>query len=77
MKHITPHPKALEILEFLSKGGMSLKFYCKNGDTINKAGRCRCKPECDNSKMKQARKVRINKMKDYGLVKRKNYKATK
>ena len=69
-------PRALEILKFLAKGGMGLKFYCKNGDTINKAGNCSCKPVCDNSKMKQARKVKINKLKEDGLLFTKNYKVT-
>ena len=69
-------PRALEILKFLAKGGMGLHFFCKNGGTISKAGKCGCKVECDNSKLKQARKVKINKLKEYGLIERKNYKVS-
>ena len=74
MKNIKKHPKATEALEFLAKYGTGLKFYCENGYQISKSGNCTCR--CDNSKMKQARKVKINKLKEYGLLFTKNYKVT-
>ena len=67
------HPKAQEVLEYLAKRGKSLTFYCDKGEQVSRNGRCTC--NCDNSVQKEARKVKFNKLKEYGLFHEKSYKV--
>ena len=73
MKNIKKHPKALEALTYLANRGMNLTFHCEKGSTISAKGQCVC--GCENSMQKQARKVKANKLKEYGLLFTKNYKV--